>query len=469
MGGVGLTRAKSQHEFTQPGSLQRRNAFVDLETRSENVACRTSNLYLPPVSKGEKLEKLVLPPDISDVNLDEYLSRIPRVASRAHELYSKHASEDELEEGKYADDFDKDSAFIRRASTGRCLNVLQGEVAHASSLQADILVSAEATTCHVVALRSTKSANVPLVSLAHVDQAGAYDHCLENMVQEHLKHHSIPATGAKNAIDPEQDPEASDDDFFFFEDAAQDLPEDMSGDITVNEDEEPSFLPKMNLHKSASMPMLPEEPVEMELHLVGGYLDKNGTSRKLSNSLIAKFSDLADKYQGRIRISLSTAAISCMNTSSEEPAPRSRGLGIDTRTGEVFPIHSSLPKNLEGPGLEIRSARAFARMSQRGPQSASLHCIHDRDSLEGHVKVQPFRYEPIPAMNALLTIPDNILLQYTSTSPNCESARFCSDLRRTVSFVNTVDSRDVFGHDCQRPLVYTRSAHNLNEWEQVLA
>jgi len=58
------------------------------------------------------------------------------------------------------------------------------------------------------------------------------------------------------------------------------------------------------------------EPVEMELHIAGGYLDEEGTSQNLSTSIVHSFSKLADKYQGQIKISLSTAAISSMTTTT---------------------------------------------------------------------------------------------------------------------------------------------------------
>jgi hypothetical protein len=66
-----------------------------------------------------------------------------------------------------------------------------------------------------------------------------------------------------------------------------------------------------------------------------------------------------------------------------------------------------------------------------------------------------------------LRAPDHVLKQYTSTSPDVESDRFCTDVRRTLSFVMTVPPESVFGNNCQKPLVYTRSSSNLNMWETV--
>jgi Protein N-terminal asparagine amidohydrolase len=358
--------------------------------------------------------------------IDEYLSRIPRVVSRADEL---NASATEL-------------LLHERVEASRCLNVLQGEVAHASTLQADCLVSAEATTCHVVALRSTSgSTSVPLCSLAHVDQV--YDSCLEAMVKEHLQHHENPILA-----------ESHDEAFGFFMDEDE---VEYETPLNDNNDNTSSFIPRPLERRTASMPAM-HGPIEMELHLAGGFLDKEGTSQQLSTSLVEHFSDLAEKYRGRLRISLSTAAISCMNH-DEDQGPVNRGLGIDTRSGQVFAVNSALPAHLEGPAVEIRSARAFC-CADAAP---TLAVIHDTNS--AHIRVEPFAYKADPELNVLLDVPDDVLLTFTSTSPDQESEHFCTNFRRTLSFVNTVPPETVFGHG--RPLVYTRSSTNLNEWVEA--
>jgi hypothetical protein len=336
---------------------------------------------------------------------------------------------------------------------------LQGEVAHASTLQADYLVSAEATTCHVVVLRSTKSASVPLVSLAHIDKA--YDSCLEAMLKEHLHHHESAA-----AI------EAGEDEFGFFmdEDEEQLVPlnDAASQQVPLNDvfnepqqqqaSSSSSFLPCPNFEpqRSASTPCLTTEPIEMELHMMGGFLDKDGTSQQLSTLLVERFNDLAGKYKDRLRISLSTCAISCMNN-TQDSRPVNRGLGIDIATGKVFPVKSTLPAHLEGPAVDIRSARAFCEEAAK-----TLAVIHDTSSKHGQVRVQPFQYKAAEELNVLLHVSDDVLLSVTSTSPDQESDQFCTNFRRTLSFVNTVPPETAFANG--KPLVYSRSASNMNEW-----
>jgi hypothetical protein len=413
----------------EPSSLYFKNDCSSAGSRSEPEL-----LYLP--RKGS----------IGSSSIDEYLSSIPRVVSRASELQLAK----------------EEPAFLHKSmasGAARVLNVLQGEVAHASTLQADYLVSAETTTCHVVVLRSTKSASVPLVSLAHVDKA--YDSCLEAMVKEHLNHHEQAA-----AI------EAGEEEFGFFmeEDEEQLVPlNDSEQQVPLNDvliepqkqqasSSSNSFLPSPNFEPegSASMPDFRAEPIEMELHMMGGFLDKDGTSQQLSTVLVERFNYLADKYKGRLRIALSTAAISCMNN-TEDSRPVNRGLGIEIATGEIFPVKSSLPAHLEGPAVDIRSARAF---SEEAAQTLAI--IHDTRSKEGQVRVQPFQYKAVEKLNVLLTVPDDVLLSVTSTSPDEESDQFCTNFRRTLSFVNTVPSETAFANG--KPLVYSRSGSNMNEW-----
>jgi hypothetical protein len=444
-------------------------------------------LYLPSSDKSNltPTERLYLPRRDSApcFPLDEYLSRIPSILSRANELLASCQEEEEdmattTEHPVFVSSHNMATQF----SQDRCLHVLQGELAHASALQTDVVVSAEATTCHVVALRSTSNhtTSVPLVSLAHVDQPHVYDTCLEAMVLEHVLHHTTPSR--EQEVLAEQEESAEDFGFFIDEDE-QNEPEELSPQ--EQEEDPPHFLPGLDFdRKSSSLPAAlqhhhtlgddddcgVERKIEMELHLLGGFLDEDGTSQDLSNSLLMIFSQLAEKYQNKLRISLSTAAISCMNTHGLDgrTAPRSRGMGIDIRTGEVFPVKTVLPAHLEGPALEIRSARAWAEQTKHTLQhKESLHVIHDRSSCGGEVRVQPFRYEPVTEFDILLAVSDEVLLQHTSTSPASESGRFCSDLRRTLSFVNTVPAETIFGKDCSQPLVYARSASNLNEWEVV--
>jgi hypothetical protein len=300
------------------------------------------------------------------------------------------------------------------------------------------------------------------------------------MVQEHVRHH-------ENQQNETDEGDGNDEDYgFFWDDEPKKSPlqqQQLDGEQTQG-----GFLPGLGGQpKSSSMPAMHflEEPmIEMELHMVGGYTDKDGTSQEISDSLLTTFSEVADKYRSNLRMSLSTAAISCMNSEQQNDTnkvvPKSRGLGIDIHTGEVFPVKTALPEDLEGPAVDIRAARAWARdtmVEQEGMgitlaerPKERLYVIHDSTSKRGEIRIEPFQYKPQHTLNALLDIPDHVLLQYTSTSPECESDRFCSGIRRTVSFLNTVPPEQVFGENCSKTLIYARAADSglkQNEWQPV--
>jgi Protein N-terminal asparagine amidohydrolase len=452
-----MRRSESSRDFDSGSPWH--STEVKLGAVKVDEIVRSSSIYLK--DGNNKLERLFLPRRDS-CHLDEYLSSIPRVVSRSQELNATeqpHQRQQHQQHGENSNNVPHGNEFLKhdsRRSYGRCLNVLQGEAAYASSEQADYLVSAEATTCHVIALRSTSKNNsvvAPLSSLAHVDSS--YDACLEAMIREHLLHHEQKVADIRR-----------EEDFGFFMDEMDEEEEVCLEDNEhIASSEASSFLPAQGIaprppRRTVSMPMFQRERIEMELHMVGGYKDKDGTSQQLSSSLLERFSELAEKYSECLRISLSTAAISSMNTEGNETtaAPINRGLCIETATGIVFPIRSSLPRHLEGPAVEVRSARIFC--SDDTP--ATLRVIHDRTSRNGEIRIDPFRYLADPRLKVLLDVPDDVLLSVASTSPGQESDQFCSNFRRTLSFATLNSAENVFARG--RPLVYTRSANNLNEW-----
>ena len=148
------------------GGIPRSQSALPVVTATEFGELQPTSLYLTSTK-----ERLYLPRrETAPCSLDVYLQSIPTVASRSKQLLEQPSSAQVL---KHA------------ASSQKCLTVLQGEVAHASEEHTDLLVSGEATTCHIVALRSTHSnSQSALASMAHVDRVDTYDECLEKMVTE---------------------------------------------------------------------------------------------------------------------------------------------------------------------------------------------------------------------------------------------------------------------------------------------
>ena len=460
----------------------------------ESQVERTTALHLPC---GEPLR---LPRrDSTPSDLNKYLLEHPKLARRARDFLQVDQQASLLSTSRFHTKRRLSIKEITESST--CLNVLQGEVAHVvdGKQETDVLLSGEATTCHVVAVRSTSTtaSNVPpLTSLAHVDECNPK--CLEKILLEHLDHHReesatlIPLNrmGSSAVLSSSYE----DNGFGFF-----DVSEGGEDDYDENErldrfiptlaGSSPSELPRFPgfLDSATLSPRSPKrrfinDKIQIELHMAGGFDDSDGTSHQLSKELLEVWASLGEKYSSEVSIHLCTAAISGLNTDTD--GPKARGLGIDTRTGEVFMVPCELPKHLDGPAVEIRNARSWARgmncSSSDGGNNASdessskpeLSVLHTRQNRPGEILIEPFEYHPQPQLNPLLNVPDQVLKQVVSTSPEHESERFCSDLRRTLSFINTVPSKSIFGGtDNPKPLVFRRrsasvGSSSVHEWEQ---
>jgi protein N-terminal asparagine amidohydrolase len=275
----------------------------------------------------------------------------------------------------------------------------QGEVAHAVSSQCDVLVTDRATTCHMLALRSESQDRIPLTSMAHIDTT-AYESCIRSMVLEHLEHHTT-----RSGVQEEKK-----DDFDFSNDSR----------------------------------------ISLKLHLVGGFEDSEGCSFKISDWLLRHFSVLAREFQDSIKMSLETCSISSMNDNGYS-APIGRGLAIDLRTGVAF--LANVDHGLTGPVPELRAIRNWS-------DESSLSIIHT--SRSQFIEIHPFSYTPLQETQQLINLPDELLLQYTSTSPDAEEEGFCETVRASLRFLLVTPCSKVFSSTIQ-PLVFQRSGSS-NNW-----
>ena len=418
--------------------------------------------------------------DSAPVDLDLYLRSHPELSKKASHI---HKTSSQL-------------SLLERTQSSNCITVLQGEVAHASACQGvDVLLSSEATTCHVLAVHSTSSSfgtTQPFASLAHIDSCD-HPQDLQAMLEEHIQYHreqqqkymSLKPLAGCNTTSRGGDDE---DDFGFF-DVSGTSPPSIAGHGSPSPTDLSQF--PSYLHASGGSPpreIASSSPVQqqkapdntnddslihVQLHIVGGFDDDKGTSFKLSKQILQQWAHLADIYNEEVKIELVTAAISSLNTCQHTKSPMARGLGISIATGQVFGIAESLPSQLEGPALEVRNARAWARAcshTSTSPPTSGLTVIHDRHTEPNTIIIEPFPFSKLPQLDPLLQVPDPVLKEITSTSPAFESDRFCSDIRRTVSFLNRVPSSSVFGDCGSQPLVYTRTRGNsVHEWERKFA
>lgn len=285
-------------------------------------------------------------------------------------------------------------------SSERILYVGQGEVAHALPQQCDVLVTDKATTCHMLALRSELQDNLPLTSLTHIDDT-TYESCIRSMVYEHLAHHQ----------DRFQEEKKEENEF--------------SNDL-----------------------------INLQLHVVGGFEDIEGSSSKISNWLLRLLAELAEDFKDSIKMTLETCAISSLNDNGYQ-SPVARGLAIDLRTGEAF--LAKVNQTVTGPASQLRAVRVWSGMK-------SLNIIHTSSS-QG-LRLEAFSYAPIAEMEQLLQLPDHILLQFTSTSPDVEEDGFCDAVRSTLQFMIEVPCSKVFGPSADHSLVFLRKGAS-NTWSRT--
>ena len=301
--------------------------------------------------------------------------------------------------------FAREPVVFSSSSTQRILYVGQGEVAYALSSQCDVLVTDRATTCHMLALRSESPDQIPLTSMAHIDSA-ANESCIRSMVEEHLTHHNTSTT-------PSGFQEEKKDEF------------DCSNDGRIS----------------------------LQLHLVGGFEDSEGCSVKISDQLLRLVAILAREFKESIKMTLDTCAISSLNDNGYN-APIGRGLAIDLRTGDAF--LAKVDQSLTGPVPELRALRNWS-------DETTLGIIHT--SRSNSIEIQPFSYTPIPEIQVLINLPDDLLLQCTSTSPDVEQEGFCEAVRASLRFLIDMPCSKVFGStNCKDPLIFRRSSSYTNSW-----
>ena len=329
---------------------------------TERPASDTSSLSYSSESK----QTLKLPSTTDGVPVDKYLRSIPSLIERAEELQAQPAI----------------LLSDKATPNQKVLNICQGEIGHATSKQADIIVSDKATTCHIVAVRSTSSGDAgsePLVSLCHVDKP-QYEDCLRDMVETHKEHH---------------------------------------GELSL-------------------------DAINMDLHIVGGYSDPDGSSLAITEHLIKLFGQISIEEKNDINMNLKTCVVSSLNDDGF-CAPIGRGVALDTASGDVF--LAAVDKSVAGPARALRAARLWSNAPRT--KLAIAHTQFCDDLIVG-----PFEFSPFKTLSTLLRLPDGILLQYTSTSPDVEDDEFCSRVRSTLRFIRDNSPEDFFGPNCNQPVLY---------------
>jgi hypothetical protein len=192
-----------------------------------------------------------------------------------------------------------------------------------------------------------------------------------------------------------------------------------------------------------------DSKIILDVHIVGGFDDKKGSSREISNWLITLLASIAAEEKDSLVITLQTCAISSMNDDGRN-SPIGRGLAMNMKTGDT---------------LDATNSRWTFNPFAIGQVAVScplrLHLIH---TYSNTFCIEPFAYAPFKELASLLNLPDDVLLKYTSTSPDCEEDDFCRCIRSTLKFLRDVPCQRIFGAKCDRALLFQRIRHS-NSWK----
>lgn len=326
----------------------------------------------------------------------------------------------------------KDFSLEKNSHDVRVLNILQGEIAHCSSSSShqktDIMVSDDATTCHILAIRSSKEGkeenndDKAMTSLAHIDRS-CYENCIRKLIQKHYDFH------------------------------------------------QKSYLSDATKEKESSQA---RNIVELEIHMMGGFTDEDESSRKISRFLIILLANLAYEYEGVLKMKLVTCAISSINHDASKKAPIGRGFGINVSNGDVFLAsvdgedfdNNNTKNEVGGPALLLRHARLWSQARKK-----VLYPLYDDTSSspneQGKIIIQPFEFRKREWLDEIIHEPDDVLLLQTSTSPHCEKSNYCDQIRQTHFFMKSQKWEDIFGSECDHSLIYQRHESKANQWELV--
>ena len=282
--------------------------------------------------------------------------------------------------------------------------VHQREVAHVSSEQYNnrgaVLTSDAETTCHVLALRSFTDKNATngeskvLGSLCHLDSSDSgLQRCIWRMIQKHVNYHK--KTWSTSIGDGDQ-----------------------------------SKLSR-------------KDRVSMEVHVIGGFNDKDGTSIGITDFIFSRLEAFSKELKTKIRFQLKTCIVSGLNdvmtyekASESKSAPIVRGMTLDVCSGKIKLLHS-VHSDLFGPEPILRRARLWTANNDN-----SLQLVHD--AREDRVIIKPFKFTVFAGMENIPELPDPIMLQYTSTSPDCEADGYCDDVREVIRFLLSAKEEDFF-------------------------
>ena len=168
----------------------------------------------------------------------------------------------------------------------------------------------------------------------------------------------------------------------------------------------------------------------LEIHIFGGFDDPRSLSKKTTKDILAVLHLCNDNLH------LMTACITELNNCYRDgvPFPVVYGVGVDVRTGKIFP--ATFPE--KGPEVLVRHAQLFDR--------AKPHNIYNRSTKQLVIGPFDWYFHNSDWFENMLAKPDNELMKVSSTSPAQEPASFLPTMKSTFRFLiqNTDSMAELF-------------------------
>jgi len=179
----------------------------------------------------------------------------------------------------------------------------------------------------------------------------------------------------------------------------------------------------------------------MELHLVGAFSDTKGISAAIIHSCLSTL------HRVRTTLELVTCCVGelCTVRRNGAPWPLIYGLGVNVKTGDIFPAQFTD----KGPDMDLRAARTLT-----GGEGVGLIDLYDVNREE--LKIGPFSYEPMRAVDIWLQQGDEFLLQSLSSCPEVSPPSFLPQLRSALKRIkqDPYPAVSVFGSN--QPRLYRK-------------
>ena len=190
----------------------------------------------------------------------------------------------------------------------------------------------------------------------------------------------------------------------------------------------------------------------LDVHLFGAFSDTKG----LGAGLISR--TLGSLHKQRTAMELVTLTVGELVTVRRNgaPLPLLYGVGVNVKTGEMFPAQFTD----KGPDMDIRMARILTGKKESQGMIDIYECTREE------LKIGPFTYEPMRAVDIWLQQADEFILQNLHICPEVAPQAFIPLLRQALKRIKAdpYPSVSIFGSNS--PRVY-RMDEISGQWVRV--